>query len=726
MDLTKGLARVSLPAAQVAMLRGVGALIEDPRRERPRYFDGRFLAARDLIRDQQYILTREADLGQAAGSGVAAGLDVEPGSGGDRLVVSAGHGVTPAGELVLLPRDVQLRLADIPRAEQLSARFGLGRIAHPPLRNRTGLFVLALRPVEFTAGPIGAYPTSITGARTVEDGDIIEATAIVLVPWDDDGAADALLARRGRAAATIFAAGGARALSSNVLPLAMVALQNNVVAWIDVPMVRRELGADRADLPGLGYAPRALRLAHLLQHQVHLADVLRGNGGRSFAAREQFPVLPSAGPLPPGIIDSRDFTQRYFPPEMAVDFSIIPEDELPALVEEALTLPPIDLEADSAVLEATSVLILAPVPRNEWRVVSNRLTTRIRTLRPAAINLVATLKPLEILQKLRIPRVPVPTEPADPATAEWARLAALPDLWFVRRRNLAYRDDLAGAAIRLAGREVLREAVVTRLGTLGLDSSFSRVLERATPLAATEAASLLASPRIADSPALTAAALSELSRAETIDQATVLRVAADLSTPGVGDGLVRLETARTDAVPSTTALREIADGGEWRAADTTAATATRAELTPLANTVLRPQVVRPAVATTTTTTTTTTATTGRTTPTTTTVTGTRIAPRAARAPVATPAEAPAAAAKAGAGGKAAAKAGDGASVRKGASGSAATARKGAAASGAEGATKGAAKAALRASAEPPATAPGEKASTSPSGRRRKPAGGTGA
>ncbi|MFC5767825.1 hypothetical protein, partial [Thauera sinica] len=591
MDLTKGLARVSLAAAEVAALRTAGALIEDPRRERPRYFDGRFLAARDLIRDQQYILTREADLGQAAGSGVAAGLDVDAGGAGDRLAVSAGHGVTPAGELVLLPRDVELRLADVRRAEQLSARFGLGRIAHPPLRNRTGLFVLALRPVEFTAGPIGAYPTSITGKRTVEDGDIIEATAIVLVPWDDDGAADALQARRGRAAAAIFAAGGAGALSSNVLPLAMVALQNNVVAWVDVPMVRRELGADRADLPGLGHAPRALRLAHLLQHQAHLADVLQV-GGRAFAAREQFPALPPAGPLPPGIIDTRDFTQRYFPPEMAVDFSIIPEDELPALVEEALTLPPIDLEADADTLEATAVLILAPVPRNEWRVVSGRLATRTRALRPAAVNLVATRKPLEILQKLRIPRVVIAPEPADPSTAEWARLAALPGLWFARRRNLAYRDELAGEAVRLASLEIRSDVVVNRLQAIGLDTSLNRVLERATPLAASEASALLASPRFADSPALTAAALSELSKAETVDRAAVLRVAADLSAPGVGDGLVKLETARVDTVPSKTALREIADGGDWRGADTAAAAATKAELAPLANKVLRPQVVR--------------------------------------------------------------------------------------------------------------------------------------
>ena len=79
MNLSTGESRVNLAPDQVASLRTAGVLIEDPRRERPRYFDGRFLAARDLTRDQEYILTREADLGQAAGSGVARGLDVDRG-----------------------------------------------------------------------------------------------------------------------------------------------------------------------------------------------------------------------------------------------------------------------------------------------------------------------------------------------------------------------------------------------------------------------------------------------------------------------------------------------------------------------------------------------------------------------------------------------------------------------------------------------------------------------
>jgi hypothetical protein len=52
----------------------------------------------------------------------------------------------------------------------------------------------------------------------------------------------------------------------------------------------------------------------------------------------------------------------------------------------------------------------------------------------------------------------------------------------------------------------------------------------------------------------------------------VLRVAADLSAPGVGEGLSRLERARPDTVPSKAALKAMAEGGDWRTADAAAAT----------------------------------------------------------------------------------------------------------------------------------------------------------
>lgn len=607
-----GAARAAIDAAEAARLRASGVLVVDSRRERPRYFDGRFLAARDLIRDQQYFLMREADLGRSSGSGVIDGLQVSEGAQPQTLVVGAGHGLTPAGELVLLPAPLQIDLTDIPQAEQLSARFGLGRRPVAPARSRTGLYVLALRPVEFSANPVAAYPTSLTGPRSVEDGDIIEATALVLVPWQDDGAADALEARRSRAARAIFVQGERDSgTSDNVLPLAMLALQGNSLVWLDMAMVRRELGADRGDLPGLGLAPRGLRLAHLLQHQEHLADVVALMQGRSFAAASRFDALPPAGPLPPGTIDTADFTQRYFPSQVDVEFSIIPEDELPALVEESLALPPIDLRDSDAALDATAVLMLAPVSRTEFRRLAPLLVPRLRVLKAAAPNRVAQQKPLEMLLRLRLPAaVDTGTTPAD---QEWAALARLPTLWYVRRRNLAWRADLAGRAVAAVGRNelVAEQAVRTRIASLGLTPALDRVLGATSTATAARVMTLLATPTLQSSPTLTAATLGALAgqiqpiagetatiaaaapttkarsagtntkaiktaaRADdtinpaptgAIELASVLALTAEVERGQLGLGLQRLETATHQPV-TRTALIALASGDAWRQLD---------------------------------------------------------------------------------------------------------------------------------------------------------------
>ncbi len=593
MNLTQGQAREPIASAEVAHLRSTGVLIEDARRERPRYFDGRFLAARDLIRDQQYFLTREADLGRAAGSGVASGLFVSEGAAAQTLRVQAGHGITPAGELVLLPRTLDVQLANIPMAEQLSARFGLSRLPAPPLRSRTGLFVLALRPVEFTANPIGAYPTSITGQRTVEDGDIIEATAVVLVPWQDDGAADALDARRGRVARNVFVTGRSDGVSANVLPLAMLALQNNTIVWIDEAMVRRELGANRGDLPGLGFAPRALHMAHLMQYQDHLHDVVAKSNGRPFPANAHFPALPSAGPLPAGVINVQDFTQNFFPPQVDVDFTIVPEDELPAVIEEALALQPIDLTVPGEALDSTAVMMLAPVPRYQWRAVMAQLNTVTREVKPAAPNLLAQRKPFEVLQRLRVPFPALGVlNPANPSDAEWQRLARLPTLWFVRRRHLAYRDDYTGAWKQLGSSDERKTSIDlrNRLDELGLRDNFDAMLAKATPAAASTITSLLASKKFSESPTLTAAALGSLSSElkadandEALDQVRVLKVASQLNEPRAGDGLKKVEQAVGTEQVSKESLQKIAANDDWKEVDAAAKVATRTEVIELAS-----------------------------------------------------------------------------------------------------------------------------------------------
>ena len=439
--------------------------------------------------------------------------------------------------------------------------------------------MLALRPVEFTANPIGAYPTSITGQRTVEDGDVIEATAVVLVPWQDDGAADALDARRGRAARAIFTQGTSAGVSANVLPLAMIALQNNTVVWIDEALVRRELGADRGDLPGLGFAPRGLRLAHLMQYQAHLADVASTSGGRGFPAITHFPALPPAGPLPAGVINAVDFTQNYFPAEVDVDFTIIPEDELPALIEEALALQPIDLTASSESLDSTAVMILAPVPRVEWRAVAARVgqgaALAQRVVKPAAPNLIAQRRPFEVLQKLRLPREALLSKALGPADAEWQRLARLNNLWFVRRRHLAYRDDLAGSYREITGNDerVIELDLNSRITKLGLTPRYDGVLKVATPAAASTVIGLLAGKRYLESPVLTAAALGLLTEAiatseqlggkPTLDKTQVLGVAAVLGEPERNEALWALIQREGKTPIPAAELLSIASGAAW-------------------------------------------------------------------------------------------------------------------------------------------------------------------
>jgi hypothetical protein len=598
---TKGSQRERIDSAEVDSLQQHNVLIADGRRERPRWFDGRFLTAGDLTREQSYILSRQADLGRAAGAGVAAGLEVDldtaAGDASVTLRISAGHGITPAGELVLLENALTVRLDAIPESMQLSARFGLGPIAREPQRGRSGLHVLALRPVEFSANAGGRYPTTITGARRVEDEDIVEATAVTLVPWPEGEAGQGVDRGRAAVAHAIFVEAAETRLPANVLPLAMVALDTNTVRWIDMPMVRRELGSHRGDLPGLSPSPRALRLAHLQQFRQHLADLLQTSGAQPFAAQSVFPSLPPAGPMPPGVIDPRDMTQRWLPASVEATFTIIPEDELPALLEDTLLLPPIDFTQGEAAVDATAVLFLAPVGRHDWNRLVATLESTSRDLQPAAANQIASRRPLEALMRLRRPGVAaaIDTEVGAGDTgslsasseAEWRRLARSPSLWYVRRSRLARYDDLAGVRRWLAGgTERDEEETRRRVADLGLGSDLDGVLERATPRARVEITSLLSAPRLRASRALTAVAIGELKRLDQVDQAGALRASSAVNAPEAGAGLARLERSVSELGEPAT-LRGLVDTPAWRTLDEQARVVDRRSLSALTDSINR-------------------------------------------------------------------------------------------------------------------------------------------
>jgi hypothetical protein len=394
-DYTLGDTRIVLTQDQVSAAQNNGSLVVDSQRTRPYWFDGRFLAARDLQREQDYFLQRQADLGQAAGFGVIHGLWVDtppandPSSDADMVIVRSGQGTTPAGELVLLPNDLTIHLSDLPDEQNLDVQFNLAPIPNAPARTRSGLYVLALRPVEFTANPITSYPTSIQGTRTTHDGDIVEATAITLAPypnpvsWTRSSSQDAALLRAA-IARQIFLNANPSQLSDALLPLAMVSLQRGVINWVDPYLVRRDTGPEYAGLR-LGLADPATQQAFLMQYDSQLQETVttRVTSGlsASFAATEYFQALPPAGRFPLASLSitssntSQTFSQAFFPQQLDVRLSVIPVDEIPALVEDSMSLPPIDLTLPANAYADLSVFALIPVPRSGFAALKKSLPT---------------------------------------------------------------------------------------------------------------------------------------------------------------------------------------------------------------------------------------------------------------------------------------------------------------------------------------------------------------
>ena len=578
--------RFVISPEQARDLREANLLVEESHRVRPRYFDGKFLAARDLTRDQAYVLARQAAYARALGPGVVEGLQVRAGAVASDLEVDGGFGYTPAGELVSLRGGVRVSLAQLFRLQTLAVQLQQLKLPRPPLRNRTGLFVLGLRALEFEANPVAAYPTRLDGPRQVEEGDIVEASALTL-SFVSDAAPERMDRLRGELARDAFVARQLPPLPAEVLPLALVAIAGDMVRWVDTHLVRRVAGQAQADTLGFGFAPRLLREAHLAQYRAQLAELgQRGLPARPSAA-SWFGALPAAGPMPASAVNPADFSQSWFPPGIDAELALVPEDEIAALVEESLVLPPLDLTLPPEALAASPVAILLPVARESLARAAQRLEQRFeRTLVSPAPRLGAKL-PLAAIRdlaatRLTLPPLTLPPRTVDGIDAVWAELlAARSELWFMRRRQLALRPQIEGTPVAIvAPAHRLRDLLNLRLvGDLGTRAN--AVLENADVGARADLSRLLASERFA-SPLLASAAIASLEGRREVSEADVAAVAERLAAPGVGEGLARLEAERPDLVADETALRRLASSDRLLELDRALATSDRFEATRVA------------------------------------------------------------------------------------------------------------------------------------------------
>jgi hypothetical protein len=351
----------------IATWPGRGSIVVASQKTRPFWFDGRFLAAHDLQRDQICFLEHQATLGRAAGFSVIHGLMVERvGSPADAetFLIRAGQGLTPGGAPVMIPSDLTVRISDLAEEESLGVQFGISRVPAPVARTRTGLYVIALRPVQFSANPVPSYPTSVGATPIVHDGDVVEATAVSLVPYPIPSSNYEAATQNAAVARDVFVAGSPGRLSDSLLPLAMISIRNGAIEWLDCRLVRRESGPEFPDLR-FGLSDPAAEQAFLLQYDAQLQQVVAASGGppAPFAATKYFQALPPAGRFPFASISVTNLTQLFFPPQTDVRLAVVPEDELPALLEESMALAPIDLSQAASAYADLSVLMLVPVAR---------------------------------------------------------------------------------------------------------------------------------------------------------------------------------------------------------------------------------------------------------------------------------------------------------------------------------------------------------------------------
>jgi hypothetical protein len=424
---------------QVATSPVTGSIILASRRTRPFWFDGRFLAARDLERDQNYFLQGQSNLGIAAGFGVIHGLKVDTVSSGgstdnETLIIRAGQGLTPGGDVVMISQDLTVRLSDLADEENREVQFGLSGDPTAVARTRTGLYVIALRPVQFTAHPITAYPTSIQGSRTTHDGDIVEATAVSLVPFAAQANNVDATIRQAAMARQIFATDSSGALSNSLLPLAMVSIQRGTIEWVDMWMVRRDSGPESSGVR-LGLADPATQQAFLQQYDAQLQNtvnaVVQSGATARFAATDHFQILPPAGRFPLASIDTVKFTQLFFPQQTNVLLSLIPGDELPALIEDGMSLPPIDLTLPASSYADLELLALVPVARRDYAALAANLPdVQLVSALPQVLN---SRKPVNLLQFFS-GAAPLLADP--PGGATWQQAIGTQTYgYYVRRRS---------------------------------------------------------------------------------------------------------------------------------------------------------------------------------------------------------------------------------------------------------------------------------------------------
>jgi hypothetical protein len=181
-----------------------------------------------------------------------------------------------------------------------------------------------------------------------------------------------------------------------------------------------------------GLANTATQQAYLMQYDAQLQQIVNpmAQQAQAFPATNYFQALPPAGRFPMAGIDATKFTQIFFPPQTNVTLSLVPDDELPALIEDSMYLAPIDLTLAASAYADVAVYVLIPVSRATF----NTLSLQPVALTSALPQVLNVRQPLDLL---RFFQNSLATSLTSVAAANWqSAIAGQTYGYYVRRRSV--------------------------------------------------------------------------------------------------------------------------------------------------------------------------------------------------------------------------------------------------------------------------------------------------
>lgn len=408
-----------VPAAPDGPLAPLRATPIDARLSRTEYFDGRLLTAADLIRDQQYLDRRLLDVGHALGDGIVDGLALT--LTGATLHVQPGVAVSADGRVLQLDAELLVDLDD--RATLAALNTGSDGALHGG-RFTNGLYAVALGYAEQGSGSAEVFPRDFGAARGLNFDAIDEGVELRLVPIGVALPPLPALAARALLARTLVGAGRLdHWLPDDAVALGVLAIDADAVLWCDPWLLRHPRRPD-AVLDGF----QEDLLAH---YRALLAEVLAERAGASFHAGEHFHVLPPAGPLPRACVDPVRGQQTFFPAGFRVQLVPLRSDDMEAVLQSALALAPLDLDAP----QPAEVLVLVALDAGPYANLAEALLARAQD---DAISGEDVLAPVVTLAG--------ETDPASPWFPFWE---AVPEgrVYYLRRPARAAADGLAGIVL---------------------------------------------------------------------------------------------------------------------------------------------------------------------------------------------------------------------------------------------------------------------------------------